>query len=322
MNNRIIGFAPRPVEIGRIRLGKKDASGKPSKLSELRFTTPHKTIAEAIAAKYGGTVQEWKDENKVEFEVLSTSKEIPIALMGDPMSQQFEMWNSGRECLRRCNGVTDSVSGSPCLCEAMREAAKQSGDIADAKKMCKPKTMLKIMLPEIPGFNGFFVLTTTGWNAAKELLGAVDTIQKLVDLSRPVRATLIMVQKRSRKEKTHTWFQPRIVIQESLDDMQGGQALESRSESASLSTRSVATWEESSLDCVNQVFRDKNQKDKLITMANRWLSDQKITPTEFQQLRRAAWHERRDFLELLAGWDLGELTMEEALKDVKTAQSA
>lgn len=165
--SRPIDVQRRLVELGRIRLGDKGSRGEPRRLTTFRLTSASKTHLEAAAAEYGGEVRRWQgapDEGY--WELLTTSSELRIRIPPTmaSYSQMYELWDAGG-CVRRCDGVRESVSAVPCLCDA-------------AKRACAITTRVSVMLRGVPGL-GVWRLETHGWNAATtlpatlELLGAV-----------------------------------------------------------------------------------------------------------------------------------------------------
>ena len=134
----IIDLQRRLVEVGRIRMGRKEGN-RPVKLSTWRLTSRDQARLEAAAALYGGTVQPWA-EREGEHELIVATDELPILLLpGQTLSQWHELW-SGGGCQRRCDGEREVLSDGSCLCDA------EEGD-----RKCKPTTRLSVMLPDVPG---------------------------------------------------------------------------------------------------------------------------------------------------------------------------
>ena len=165
--SRPIDVQRRLVELGRIRLGEKGEKGEPRRLTHFRLTSASSRHLEAVAAIYGGQVRPWRgapDEGY--FELATTSAELDILIPPTlaAYSQAYELWQGGT-CERRCDGVTEQVSGGPCLCDPNA-------------RTCQVTTRVSVMLPKVPGL-GVWRLDTKGWNAATtlpatlELLGAM-----------------------------------------------------------------------------------------------------------------------------------------------------
>lgn len=168
----IVTIQRRMMQLGRVRLGEKGPKGEPKKLTTFRFTSASRVLLEAVAAKHGGTVQEWQgapDEGYFEVTTLASSLDIVLPPVfsdadGRPTtsySQWFESW-SGGGCQRRCDGLTEMLSSKPCMCNP--EA-----------RQCKTTTRVSFMLPDIPGL-GVWRLDTHGEYAAIELPGTLEML--------------------------------------------------------------------------------------------------------------------------------------------------
>jgi hypothetical protein len=213
----------RFMELGRVRLGEKGPKGEPRKLDHFRFTSASQALLQAVADKYGGKVQQWAgapDEGY--FELRTTSTELDIILpptfsMGDgsptvPWSQFFELW-SGGGCQRRCDGVIESLSGKPCMCDP-------------DERTCDITTRVQFMLPDIPGL-GVWRLDSKGWNAAAELPGTLELLH-LAASERKFIPAVLRLEKRTKKVegKTHRFVVPVIDLpQVSMSQMAGGDLL-------------------------------------------------------------------------------------------------
>lgn len=159
----ILEIQSRMYERGRIRIGQQVAgrNGKmrPEKLDRFRFTSAARENLLPIAAAYGGEVLDWTPaDGRKQYEVVTNSTRIPILLPPNPVSQWLELW-SGGGCQRRCDGIRDVITDSPCLCGPDAES-----------RACKPTTRLNVVLRDMPGI-GVWRLESHGWNAAVELPG-------------------------------------------------------------------------------------------------------------------------------------------------------
>ena len=168
----------RPQEHGRIRFGVKGPKGEPRALKTWRFTSPDQEAIEHLAELYGGKAQPWSDRKanpQDQFEVVTKAKSINVMLPPEALSVLYELWG-GKGCLRRCDGETTQALTSdprqpmvevPCICN-------QNGNME-----CKPKSRLKVLLPEIR-MAGFWRMETNSWNAVEELSAmeqALSTMQ-------------------------------------------------------------------------------------------------------------------------------------------------
>lgn len=171
----ILDIQRRLHQDGRIRIGTqvpaKDKQGndimRPAKLDTFRFTSQNRRAIEAIAKTYGGEAKKWDDAPVGDqWEVFTEASEIPVVVPPESMaySQWYEQW-SGGGCQRRCDGVEDSISDGPCVCDPEDRA-------------CKPHTRLSVMLAQYPG-TGLWRLDTSGYYAATELGGAMEIVGML-----------------------------------------------------------------------------------------------------------------------------------------------
>jgi hypothetical protein len=199
----ILELQARMYERGRIRIGQKVATSggrsRPEKLDRFRFTSAARENLEPIAAAYGGTVQQWTpDDGRVQWEVVTDSARIPILVPPNPVTQWLELW-SGGGCQRRCDGVRDVISDSPCLCDPDPE-----------KRQCKPTTRLNVILRDMPGI-GVWRLESHGWNAAVELPGLASFVARADGM---VPAFLTLEERVTKKDgKTNRFMVPGIDVE-------------------------------------------------------------------------------------------------------------
>ncbi|MDQ2628265.1 MAG: hypothetical protein M3Y90_14885, partial [Actinomycetota bacterium] len=164
----IIQLQRRIAEVGRIRIGQqvevRGGKKRPAKLDTFRLTSPNRTRVEQAARLYGGQVTEWEAPAGQQWECVTQTSALPVIVPPSDLafSQHFELW-SGGGCQRRCDGVTESISDGPCVCNP-------------DNRECSVHTRLSVMLRDLPGL-GIWRLDTSGWYAAAELQGAVDVMQ-------------------------------------------------------------------------------------------------------------------------------------------------
>ena len=187
------------MELGRVRLGEKGPKGEPRKRDTFRFTTASQALAQAVADKYGGEAVPWFDAPDGEgyWQVATDASELNIILppvyspedgsSTTTWSQWFELW-SGGGCKRRCDGDTEMLSGSPCLCKPM--VVEYGEDARD----CDVTTRVSFMLPEIPGL-GVWRLDSKGWNAATELPGTLELLVRAASEHAFIEAVLRIEQR-------------------------------------------------------------------------------------------------------------------------------
>lgn len=174
------GIQKQLAENGRIRIGdtaETDGGGtRPTKLDTFRFTSHSQDFIEAIAARWGGEIDRWDaPDGSRQWEVVSEATALEVLLPpGEIMSQFWESW-SRAGCARRCDGRTELLNMTPCICPLDDQDKMQS---AKPGTYCKPMTRLRVILPEIRGL-GIWLLTSGGYYAAVELGGLNDTLEAI-----------------------------------------------------------------------------------------------------------------------------------------------
>jgi hypothetical protein len=195
----ILQLQRRMMELGRVRLGEKGPKGEPRKRDTFRFTTASEALAQAVADKYGGQAEPWPDAPDGEgyWQVATDTAELAIILppvysdadgtSTTTWSQWFEQW-SGGGCQRRCDGDTEMLSGSPCICRPLVE------DNGEDARECQVTTRVSFMLPDIPGL-GVWRLDSHGWNAATELPGTLELLVRAASEHAFIEAVLRIEQR-------------------------------------------------------------------------------------------------------------------------------
>jgi hypothetical protein len=178
----IHGLQARYRELGRLRMGQRVDTGRvkngrkvtrPEKLETWRLTSTDWRLIAKAAELYGGEPSRWeeapgwnteKQTGVRQYQVTTEANDVPVMLPPEiALSQAMEAWTAG-QCLRRCDGDYDVISGAECLC---RDETLDGGTQA-----CKPTTRLSVLLTEMPGL-GVWRLETHGWYAASELVPMV-----------------------------------------------------------------------------------------------------------------------------------------------------
>jgi hypothetical protein len=179
----LIELQRRLAEAGRIRMGEKSDKGAPKRLSTWRITSPTKDLIDQAAGLYGGKPGTWESPTGTQFEVVTTSAELPVLVMpGYSFRQGYEFRTSPTLVERRCDGV-EMDDGKPCICNA-------EGD-----DKCALLTRLTVALPELTTMLGWR-LETKGDNAARELLASMDLVQGVAGGRPFVPAKLRIVERR------------------------------------------------------------------------------------------------------------------------------
>lgn len=184
----------RLTQVGVIRLGQKvtgnNGKQRPEKLETLRFTSPSKSLVDAVAALYGGEVKPWQANTGAQWEVVTGAKEIPVLVPPQRIDPNMEHWGNGYRD-RMCDGETEAIRQRPCLCAQMQ----QDGRRVDARELCKPTTRMSVMLADVPSL-GTWKIESHGWNAAAELPTLAASIESA---PQPIPARL-EIQVREKKD--------------------------------------------------------------------------------------------------------------------------
>lgn len=171
-------------EAGRIRIGEKvgEGRGRPKKLETFRITSSDKLRIEQAAEAYGGDVSEWESPNGKQWQVVTGADSLEVLVPPAELafSQWYELWSAGG-CKRRCNGATEQLSGSDCLCNP------------EARE-CDIHTRLSVLLRDLPGL-GVWRLDTQGYYAAVELAGAFQLVTMAIGAGRLLPARLRLEQR-------------------------------------------------------------------------------------------------------------------------------
>ncbi|MEU3289940.1 recombination directionality factor [Streptomyces longwoodensis] len=168
------------AELGRIRTGYSRPNSKPNgrpipvKSKTFILTSHSREYVAAAAELYGGRVEQWTPQGQpvAQWRVITEATELRAILpAGDPLDQANEKWTAGG-CERRCDGVTEKISGRPCICLA------QYGEDWHERKpeeVCRPTSRVGVFLPDLPDL-GVWRLETKSYYAADALAGGLDTV--------------------------------------------------------------------------------------------------------------------------------------------------
>lgn len=215
----------RGVVLGSIRIGTTVLSkGKmvPAKLDTFRLTSPDQHKVNAAALLYGGEVKPWRPLGRTadgeQWEVVTTVDRLPVRVPpGEPVQQMYEQWGGVRQ--RLCDGRTERMSGSTCLCPPdLMERRKLAAD----GHACKPITRLSLILADLPGL-GVWQLTSTGDYAADELANVAELLRRSEAAGVMLPATLRLEQRESRGSgKVHHFAVPVLDVGASLAALESG----------------------------------------------------------------------------------------------------
>ncbi len=184
----------RPREGGRIRIGakKKNAQGKefPVALTTFRITSHSKEWLDKLAALYGGNVVAWKSApTEGQYELITDSSSLNVVIPPTELgfSQWMEYWQGGT-CERRCNGLREQISDQACLCDP-------------DELLCKPRTRLAVLFPELDSM-ALFRVETGSWSAAAEMAATVSIIEMAQSAGRMLPAFLRLEQRAKKIRRT------------------------------------------------------------------------------------------------------------------------
>lgn len=180
MGSRILTMKRQAAELGRIRTGysrpnpKPDGRPIPVKSKTFILTSHSREYIAAAAELYGGRVEQWTPQGQpvAQWRVITEATELRAILpAGDPLDQANEKWTGGG-CERRCDGVTEKLSGQPCIC-----LARYGDDWHERKpdEVCRPTSRVGVFLPDLPDL-GVWRLETKSHYAADALAGGLDTV--------------------------------------------------------------------------------------------------------------------------------------------------
>jgi hypothetical protein len=190
INGELLGLQRRDAPLGEIRIGTSVAVDgkdyrKPKRLETFRFTTSEAN-ANAVAARYGGKVAPWT-QRKGKWEVITDRKALDVWVppRGLAVDANMELWD-GPKRLRHCDGITEALSGKPCMCPRGEagDAASVQRAYDERKRLsklrppqaCKTLTRINVTIPDLPGLTGVWRLNTGSENAAVETAGSGDTM--------------------------------------------------------------------------------------------------------------------------------------------------
>jgi hypothetical protein len=174
MGSRIITLQRQARELGRLRTGYSVPNEDPKKRpravrSQTWIISSHaEHYVQAAAEVWGGKVEKWQPQGNgaAQWRVITEAPSLDAILPpGDPLSQAYETWSAGG-AQRRCDGMTETLSDSPCLCRA--QWGENFHEVAPRDRACKMTTRLNVILPEMPDI-GAWRVETHSYHAANEI---------------------------------------------------------------------------------------------------------------------------------------------------------
>jgi hypothetical protein len=179
----------RHAEVFRIRLGDKGAKGQPQKLTDsIRLTSASRAVVEAFTEVYGGTPKPWEQQ----WEAYLPVTELPIMVLpGQSITQWWELYK-GSVCDRRCDGDTETLSGTDCKCPSDITVRMQTAGA------CRPMTRVNVICPEV-AVVGAGSLVSHGLIAAETLPQAIAVAEAALQRGLMVPGVLRVVEHKSKR---------------------------------------------------------------------------------------------------------------------------
>ena len=206
MGSRIATIQRQARELGRLRSGTFEkpsgGRGRPVRSKTWILTSLTESYIEAAASLWGGKAEKWQPQGNgsTQFRVITNADTIDAIIPpGDPLSQSLEMWNKGG-CARRCDGYTETLSDSPCICRA--DYGPEFHEVAPKDSTCKMTSRLNVVLPQMPDV-GVWRLESHSFYAANELAASVDMLRSAAG-SEPLIPVSLQIQQRTRVSKGQT----------------------------------------------------------------------------------------------------------------------
>jgi hypothetical protein len=210
MASRILTLQRQARELGRLRTG--TYNGRYPERSDTWIVTSHaEHYVQAAADLWRGSVEKWQPlgNGAQQWRVVTEQRALDAILPpGDPLSQSYELWSKGG-CQRRCDGMSEELSGSPCICRATwGEGFHQ---VAPKDAACKMTTRLNVILPEMPDI-GAWRVETHSYHSANEMAAAVDVMKGAIgqDSMIPIR---LRIEQRTRVTEGKTKQFPVVAVE-------------------------------------------------------------------------------------------------------------
>ncbi|MFE6159826.1 hypothetical protein ACFQ7F_13045 [Streptomyces sp. NPDC056486] len=215
---------------GRFAFGymEKDETGKtyPATLSEWKFSTGDKNVADAVAQLLGGTPVENEETTNENFiEVFTSAESLDVIIPADGIESDMKQWVNGK-LTHHCTGSVflshpsnEKLVGQPCNCPALFAERKQA---ANDYMGPKPSITVAFRLADDEGL-GKFKFVTGSWSLAERLHEAENALASVGE-GGPVLANLTLeevsyvAKKGKMKGKTVEYTKPAIHIVKPFND--------------------------------------------------------------------------------------------------------
>lgn len=168
--------------VGRLHSGYMDETGKkptPVALSEWRFSTGDKTVADAVAQLFGGTPAENDESTSENFiDVFTDAAKVPVIIEADGIHWDMKQWINGK-LVHHCDGFEfvspEEKAGQPCGCPTLFDERKQA---AKDYQGPNPSITVTFRLADDPEL-GKFKYQTGAWTLMKVLHEAEDGVERI-----------------------------------------------------------------------------------------------------------------------------------------------
>jgi hypothetical protein len=208
--------------VGRLHSGYMDESNpkkpQPVALSDWRFSTGDKTVADAVAALFGGTPAENEESESENFiDVFTESAKVPVLIEQDGIYWDMKQWINGK-LVHHCDGFDflshpkdDELIGTPCGCPTLFAERKQA---AKDYQGPNPAITVTFRLADAPEL-GEFKFQTGAWTLFKvihESEGALENVGETATGSLELEYVEYTPKKGPMRNKLVSYTKPNINI--------------------------------------------------------------------------------------------------------------
>ncbi|MFE0692759.1 hypothetical protein [Streptomyces sp. NPDC058869] len=215
--------------VGRLHSGTTEKNEKgnlvPVALSEWRFSTGEKTVADAVAQLFGGTPVENEESTSENFiDVFTSKNRIPVVIEADGIDWDMKLWLNGK-LKHHCDGFDflshkdEDMIGQPCGCPVLFDERKAAAKEYDAPNPAQVVTFSLADDPEL----GRFKFQTGSWTLFKVIHEAEDALER-IGQGGPVLAYLELElveytpKKGPMRNKLVSYYKPVINVTKSYND--------------------------------------------------------------------------------------------------------
>ncbi|MGY5131290.1 recombination directionality factor [Streptomyces nigrescens] len=217
--------------VGRLHSGymekaTDDKKAYPVALSEWRFSTGEKVVADAVAELFGGTPVEDEESTSENFiDVFTEQGRLQIVIEADGIYSDMKQWSNGK-LVHHCTGTTflshpfdESKIGQPCGCPTLFAERKEA-----AKNNMGPNPAITVTFRLAQDTElGKFKWQTGSWTLAAVLHEAEDALERIGN-GGPVLAEVeleevsYVAKKGKMKGKTVEYTKPVLTVRKSFND--------------------------------------------------------------------------------------------------------